>query len=94
MTSPEITCHTMMHLNGGPEYSTLIQRVFIDGEETNITLGTHTDGRPDFKITGKRLAYQPPGTWSEEDLETLDLLEEGMEQETWEAWILERAPAA
>ena len=92
MTSPKITAETMLHINGGGQYSTLVQRVFIDGEETNITLGTHTDGRPNFNVTGRRLAYQPPGTWSEEDLQTLDLLELGAKQDVIDAWILERRP--
>ncbi len=92
MPKPKITAETVLHVNGGGRYSTLVQKVLIDGEETKITLGTHTDGSPDFNVTGRRLAYQPPGTWSEEDRETLDLLELGGKQEVIDAWILERRP--
>jgi len=40
-----------MHLNGGPEFSTLHYRVHGDGEELPITHHRRTDGSPKYLIT-------------------------------------------
>ena len=92
MTGPKITTKLHLHINGGGKYSTMIDYVMIDGEETGITLGTHTDGSPEYNVVERRLHFQPPGTWKEEDVQVLDLMDEGSTLEVFEEWILARAP--
>ena len=89
---PVITCRLNMHLNGGGNYSLRVEDVLLDGEQIEgMSMGTTTDGSPDFKLTGKELVFRGPGKWAEGDEDRLDLLTCHLSQEDINDWILERA---
>ena len=81
-----------MHLNGGSNYSLRVEDVLLDGEQIEgMSLGTTTDGSPDFKLTGKELVFRGPGKWAEGDEERLDLMDDDNASKVVEAWVLARA---
>jgi len=89
---PEITTRLNMHLNGGSNYSLRVEDVLLDGEQIEgMSLGTTTDGSPEFVCTGKELVFRGPGKWAEGDEERLDLMDPKVDPEDVEAWILARA---
>ena len=91
---PEITCRSIMHLNGGSKYSMRVDEILLDGEVIpGMTMGTGTDGSPTFICTSKEICFHPPGSHNDpEKEERLDLMDPKVDPEDVDAWILERAP--
>ena len=86
----EITRHLYMHMNGGPDFSMRVDEIWVDGVKTRITMGTGTNGSPEFKCTSHELCFHPPGTHGPEEEQRLDLMEEGMTDRRMRRWILKR----
>ena len=93
---PEITTRLTMHLNGGDKYSMRVEEILLDGLVIpGMTMGTGTDGSPEFLLTSKEICWHPPGSHNDpEQEERLDLMTLHEGKAYIDDWILSRAAGA